>query len=165
MRRGLVTVGSLAGTAVLAAAAIFPAGAAPRAATDLRSTLAGSKVIPPPGDPDGRGSARVTIRGTRVCWRLRVTGIERPHSAHIHAGTSRSEGPAVVPLFLRPRSLERPRRGCTRTGRLEAGDIARHPRRYYVNVHNDEFPNGAVRGQLSRAPRSPRSFAEPRFAG
>jgi hypothetical protein len=29
-------------------------------------------------------------------------------------------------------------------------DIRRHPAAYYVNVHNLEFPGGAIRGQLRR---------------
>ncbi len=43
--------------------------------------------------------------------------------------------------------------GIGRLGRLRrhspAADIATHPEDYYVNVHNAEFPGGAVRGQLS----------------
>jgi hypothetical protein len=29
-------------------------------------------------------------------------------------------------------------------------EIRQNPENFYVNVHNDEFPGGAVRGQLSK---------------
>jgi hypothetical protein len=32
--------------------------------------------------------------------------------------------------------------------RTLVADIMRSPRDYYVNVHNPEFPDGAIRGQL-----------------
>jgi hypothetical protein len=32
--------------------------------------------------------------------------------------------------------------------REEARDIVKNPENYYVNVHNAEFPGGALRGQL-----------------
>jgi len=31
-----------------------------------------------------------------------------------------------------------------------AKNILQHPEQYYVNVHNAEWPGGAVRGQLSK---------------
>ncbi len=119
-------------------------------AVKLEATLTGAKVVPPPGDPDGKGTARFSLRGKRLCWRLVVKGIGKPHAAHIHAARAGKEGPAIVPLFLRPKSLEEPKRGCVEAQRLEVKDIARHPGRYYVNIHNHEYENGAVRGQLSR---------------
>ena len=157
--------------ASVAALAAVPAGGwadAERTVT-LRAPLSAAEVVPPPGDPDGRGAVRITIRGARVCWRMQVRAIQTPHSAHIHAGRRGKEGPPVVPLFLDPVSLERPKRGCVTAPRLFARDIARHPSRYYVNVHNEEFENGAVRGQLARVrtPSRRRTAArrEVRFAG
>jgi hypothetical protein len=34
--------------------------------------------------------------------------------------------------------------------REDAKDIVQTPENYYVNVHNAEYPGGAVRGQLSK---------------
>ena len=159
-RHTLTRVALLAAIASLAVLLAVPATGAAARQTTLKASLTGEQMVPPgSGDPDGRGSARITIRGTRVCWRMQVRGIQRPHAAHIHAARRGREGPAIVPLFLTERSLERPRRGCERARPLEARDIARNPRRYYVNVHNEEFPNGAVRGQLSRV----RSSRRPAF--
>ena len=139
--------------ASLAVLLAFPvSGAAARRVT-LEARLTGAEVVPPPGDPNARGSARITIRGNRVCWRMQVRGIQRPHAAHVHAARRGREGPPAFGLFFGEMSLERPRRGCETAERADVPvvrDIARNPRRYYVNVHNDEFPNGAVRGQLSR---------------
>jgi hypothetical protein len=40
--------------------------------------------------------------------------------------------------------------GCTSVDRAEIKEIIQHPEEYYVNVHNADYPAGAVRGQLSK---------------
>jgi hypothetical protein len=40
--------------------------------------------------------------------------------------------------------------GCVDVERDLATAILRDPSAYYVNVHNAELPDGAVRGQLSK---------------
>jgi len=47
-----------------------------------------------------------------------------------------------------------PARGCVPADRKTVREIGKNPERYYLNVVNDEFPVGAVRGQLAPPPRS-----------
>jgi CHRD domain len=101
---------------------------------------------PNQGDPDGSGTARLTINpGTGdVCWTIEVAGVEPITAAHIHIAPSTAPGPVVVPL--EPYSG-----GCTEVSRELALDIITDPTSYYVNVHNVPYPAGALRGQLTFA--------------
>lgn len=117
----------------------------------LRANLKGANEVPGPGDADGRGKALIRVRPAagQVCFRLSWRNIaEPPTRAHIHKGAKGVAGPIVVPFF----EGTAVHRGCV-TGLDPAllRDIKRHPRQYYVNIHNAEFPNGAIRGQLKRS--------------
>ena len=104
------------------------------------------------GDPDGTGTAHVTINvgQQRVCWSLTVNNIAAPTRAHIHRGPATGSGSIVVSFFDPPASpsLE----NCTTTAldRELLKDIIQNPQDYYVNVHNAAFGSGAIRGQLSK---------------
>jgi CHRD domain len=102
--------------------------------------------VPNQGDPDGSGTARLTINpGTGdVCWTIEVAGVEPITAAHIHIAPSTAPGPVVVPL--EPYSG-----GCTEVSRELALEIITDPTSYYVNVHNETYPAGALRGQLTFA--------------
>jgi len=139
--------------AIITAAAAVSAGllAAPSAATSadrnnpLDAVLVGGNEVPDPGDSDGYGLAKVFIDEPGVvCWKIRVQDVDRPlTAAHIHAGPAGVSGPAVV-------TLSPIRTGCIDVKKRIARSIDEHPSQYYVNVHNEEFPGGAVRGQLLR---------------
>jgi len=105
--------------------------------------LVGGNEVPGPGDADGYGLADVSVRRAEVCWRISVSGVAPVAAAHIHAGPRGVAGPIVV-------SLEPYRSGCTEVRRRLARFIKEQPGEFYVNVHNAEFPGGAVRGQLRR---------------
>jgi len=108
--------------------------------------------VPGPGDPDGSGTALVTLNpGQReVCFRIEVANITLPAiGAHIHAGPAGVAGPVVVP-FVAP-GADGTSSGCTsNVDRNLILAILRNPAAYYVNVHTTDFPGGAVRGQLSK---------------
>ena len=101
--------------------------------------------VPNQGDPDGTGTATLSINpGTgEVCWTIEVAGVERIAAAHIHVAPSTAPGPIVVHLD--------PDTGCTDIDRDLALAIITDPGSYYVNVHNQPHPAGALRGQLAFA--------------
>src|SRR5215212_1273616 len=98
--------------------------------------------VPNQGDPDGSGTATVSINpGTgEVCWTIEVEGVDPIAAAHIHFAPSTAPGPIVVHLDADT--------GCTEVSRELALAIITDPTSYYVNVHNATYPSGALRGQL-----------------
>ena len=137
--------------AVVAALAVGDSGpvAADHGFRALGTFMNGAAEVPGPGDPDGVGAAGVLIhvnRG-RICWAVAVKNIAPATAAHIHVGTVKDAGPVVVPLDPPPtRGFSA---NCATVDDEELiKDIAHNPANYYVNVHNAEFPAGAIRGQL-----------------
>jgi len=115
------------------------------------------------GDPNGKGEVYVFgVDGdpTTLCYVLtadKIAELEQApgngRAAHIHMGAKGTNGPVAA-------NLAWPQDGqaadCLTEG--EAGkftgvatvqEILTNPSAFYVNVHNAEFPNGAIRGQLS----------------
>jgi hypothetical protein len=85
-----------------------------------------------------------------VCFELTVSDIVLPATAaHIHVGTATEAGDVVVPLDPAP-DANGSSSGCVSAEPDLINAIIQNPEGYYVNVHNEEFPDGAVRGQLSK---------------
>lgn len=111
--------------------------------------LSGPQEVPGPGDDDGTGQAWVSIDGdtNTVCWYIQVSGINLPASAaHIHTGAEGESGGVVVPLSAP--AMDGVASGCTTAEADVVQAILNNSSGYYVNVHNADFPDGAVRGQL-----------------
>ncbi len=129
---------------------------------DGRNEVAASGSKRMAGDPNGRGEAYVFgIDGdpTTLCYIIQVDKIAEtelapggPRMAHIHEGAPGTNGPVEV-------NLAWPQGGqaadCLTEGEAGKGldpgevqEILANPHDYYVNVHNGEYPSGAVRGQL-----------------
>jgi hypothetical protein len=105
--------------------------------------------VPNQGDPDGKGQATITInygQGT-LCWDIFVSRITLPATAaHVHEAPVGVNGPVVVPLSAPDASGSAS--GCSSVSRDILKGILEDPEEYYVNVHNSDFPGGAMRGQL-----------------
>jgi CHRD domain-containing protein len=135
--------------ALAGAASAAKLDAADRGGKPLSTTLTGAAEVPGPGDPDGSGTAKITVNPGQgeICYELRVEDITLPATgAHIHVGTADEFGDVVVPLT--PPDESGSSSGCADVSRELALAIIRNPENYYVNVHTSDFPSGAVRGQL-----------------
>jgi hypothetical protein len=115
-----------------------------------RNELDATTLQPGAGDPDGFGSASVTINGTSLCFGITVGNLDKPVMAHIHTGRKFENGPVVVPLTPPTDGNPGASSGCVTVDATRAADILAHPKGYYVNVHTEAFKAGAVRGQLKR---------------
>ena len=117
---------------------------------EFSTEMSGALEAPGPGDPDGSGMANITVNlfKRQVCFALMVEGIAPATAAHIHVAPPGEPGPVVVPL--NPPPTDGSSRGCANNVDTRLlRNIIRHPENYYVNVHNADFPSGAVRGQLA----------------
>lgn len=139
-------------TTVVASAATFaaaPLTAQQNSGRPFTTSLEGANEAPAPGDPDGTGSATVRINPGlgQLCYDLTVSGIAPATAAHLHEAPAGTAGPVVAGLQAPTGGSSN---GCISISRQLALEIIRAPSDYYVNVHNAEFPGGALRGQLDR---------------
>ena len=136
----LLSALALAGSATFASA---------ESGVKYSANLRGAAEVPGPGDPDGKGSASINIAQgkSELCYKLSVRDIETATMAHIHSGSTTQAGPVSVTLAAPATGNSS---GCVAIDPDLADAIRKSPEAYYVNVHNAEFPNGAIRGQLDK---------------
>ncbi len=146
-RRSLLAVLALSVLGALLLA--LPASAAAPLA-HLEAKMTGEQEVPGPGDPNGIGHATVKVYKAKVCYTLKVKRIAPPTSAHIHKGRRGEAGPVVVTLNTPKKVADAVffSKGCEEISRELSRKLREHPARYYVNVHNEPYPAGAIRGQL-----------------
>ncbi len=125
----------------------LPASAAAAPLAHLETVMTGEQEVPGPGDPNGIGEAKIKVFRAKVCYTLTAKRIAPATAAHIHKGPPGVAGPIVVPL--KP-PTDGSSSGCEKISRSLAKNLKEHPGRYYVNVHNRPYPEGAIRGQLER---------------
>ena len=115
----------------------------------LSTTMTGAEEAPGPGDPDGSGEAVFTLNHGQgqICFQLTVQDIAPATAAHIHVAPPGEPGPVVVGLTPPTGGSSS---GCVTVDRDLIKAIMQNPEAYYVNVHNEPFPAGAIRGQLSK---------------
>ncbi|HYI11427.1 MAG TPA: CHRD domain-containing protein [Thermoanaerobaculia bacterium] len=112
------------------------------------ATLNGANERPTAGDPDGSGFAIVRFdrNSNTVHYALVSQDIGAPVAAHIHRGTADVAGPVVVDFH--PTFVAGAASGSVTADSAIITEILGNPAGFYVNIHNAEYPGGAIRGQL-----------------
>jgi CHRD domain len=157
----LGAAGCLAAAATVAVIALPASGTAPQGSAFF-AILDGEHEIPD-ADPDGYGTFSGAFRdltgtSTSFCWGVTVFKIGTPTAAHIHqGGPTTANGAIKIPLNPVPSSgLSGRSSNCQNVPDTVANAIkqsvsANATAAFYVNVHTNQFPGGAVRGQLFKA--------------
>jgi len=115
------------------------------------AALVGGAAEIPPGDTDGTGLGFIRINGTTVQWFAGVTNIAAPTAGHLHRGAAGVAGPIVIGFSPLAFSNGSASGAANVTNQALLDEIRANPANFYINVHNAEFPGGAVRGQLESA--------------
>ncbi|GAA4189228.1 hypothetical protein GCM10022252_25780 [Streptosporangium oxazolinicum] len=120
--------------------------------------LLGRNEVPEPGkkvnDRDGLAVAKFRIQGNRFYYFVQWKRTAKPSAFHIHRGKAGTNGPVVIDLLSNGRI-----RGNTSFGSVVVKDssllrgIKSNPKNWYANLHTKQFPDGAVRGQLTKGGR------------
>ncbi|WP_440069214.1 CHRD domain-containing protein [Streptosporangium sp. OZ121] len=120
--------------------------------------LLGRNEVPEPGkkvnDRDGVAIAKFRIHGNRFYYFVQWKRTAKPSAFHIHKGKAGKNGPVVIDLLSNGKI-----RGNTSFGSVVVKDssllrgIKSNPRNWYANLHTKQFPDGAVRGQLTKGGR------------
>ena len=121
-------------------------------AVSLKAPLSGADEVPGPGVKDAVGAFLLDIAGTKGCYTLKVTMGEKPTMAHLHQGAKGAAGPPVVDLkpTFAPGESAFEAKSCVDLPADLAAKLIGDPAAYYVNVHSDAHPDGALRGQLAK---------------
>jgi hypothetical protein len=101
----------------------------------------------PKGSPNGSGLAVVSIEPSKggLCWQFsQLKNVTAPTEARIFLNFSGASGRGGY-LLGRPYKSS----GCIQLEPAVLALIESKPYKFYVNIHDAHYPNGAVRGPLS----------------
>ena len=105
---------------------------------------------PKVGDPDGLAASFLDARGTTVGYSFAWINIAPPTLGHVHQGQAGKNGDVKVGLFTTaiPANIFAISGNVSNVDASLVKQIQRNPHGFYTNLHTQEFPGGAVRGQL-----------------
>ncbi len=126
--------------------------------------MSGAQEAPGPGDPDGLATGTLFLdAGTgEVAWDFTYSNIATPTAMHIHGpgGSAGNSAGVFIGLGVGTTGPAGTLNGnFIHTDLTQISTILGNPQDFYVNIHNPDYPPGAVRGQLGTLVPEPGSIA------
>ena len=125
-------------------------GEAPAEKTTLTAQLTGAQVAPGPGDEDGAGTATITFgeQPGAICYAYSVQFIDAVTAVKVGNGNPGDFGATLATLASGPQPSPG---GCaSNIDQAAIRGMKLLPASYYVEIDTASFPEGALRGQLSK---------------
>jgi hypothetical protein len=109
------------------------------------------------GQPGATGTSLISVRErtNTIDFEVDFSEVRGPFGDapgfHIHAGAIDENGGVEVTLATGPElddAEDRTLEGSVDAGEFDVSDLLDDPESYYLNLHSDDYPPGAIRGQL-----------------
>ncbi len=113
----------------------------------VSAKMTGSQETPKKGEAGASAIAVIHLDAKKgsVCWQFKnQKKVVGPLAAHIHKGAKGKAGPVFIALGAKYKA-----KGCTKSTAKNIEAVESKPNAYYVNIHNKEYGDGTVRGQLA----------------
>ena len=151
-RRFIPIAFALAAVLSIVAVGATSAGGRPMSTSLSWTEEVNASGVPNQGEPNATGHASLTFNPGQgeVCWDITVSGLTSLVTrSHIHNAAAGTNGGIVVDFFNNFDGIPGTHfTGCAPASRTLILEIMHNPSNYYVNVHSQLRPGGAVRGQL-----------------
>ncbi len=141
---------AIAAPAILSGCATAEEAVVEAVADTQRATLTGAEIVSSSGDRDGYARAEVSIANTlhQICYDTNdIRNLATITSVSINRGLRGQTGPSVLRF---DKANEGGWKGCVKRSEWLEDKLEFQPDNYYVQISTTEFPQGAIRGQLTR---------------
>lgn len=140
MLKKLIAAVAVSLVSVSAHATVFP----------FTAQLSGLNEVGVAGDPDGFGFASLLVDSVtgNVAFEISFSNLSNVVAGHIHAGAFGVNGPVIIPFDI---PMGTAISGMFSGSVVDNDALGINPltaANFYVNLHTDQFPGGAIRGQL-----------------
>ena len=114
----------------------------------------GAQEVPGPGDSDGLATGFITLNDVSglINWFITYSAIAAPSAMHIHGPNAPPGSSAGVFIGLNLTGSPGVLNGSLTAAPASVAQVIGSPTGFYVNIHNSDFPGGAIRGQLGTLP-------------